>query len=82
MDAQPVFGAAGPLGGEDPAPFDLPLQDEPLHDEPPPPYHSVVLQSTVVSAPGAAGAGCGEWQEQWQWRVAPCPSTASQLICN
>jgi hypothetical protein len=52
-----VFGAAGPLGREDPAPFDLPLQDEPLHDEPPPPYHSVVLQSTVVTVPGAAGAG-------------------------
>lgn len=47
---QPVFGDAvgGPLGGDEAAPFeDAPLH-EPLHDDEPPPYHSVVLQSTVV----------------------------------
>lgn len=47
----PVFGAVGPLGGEE-AFEETPLghEDEPLHEDPPPPYHSVVLQSTVVSA--------------------------------
>ncbi len=45
------FGAAGPLGGGQDEPWGpAPAMDDlDLHDEPPPPYHSVVLQSTVVS---------------------------------
>lgn len=52
MQGQPLqFGAAGPLGEEaafeeEPLGGEAPLEEEP----PPPPYHSVVLQSTVVSA--------------------------------
>ncbi|KAL4452515.1 hypothetical protein ABPG75_008177 [Micractinium tetrahymenae] len=55
------FGAAGPLGGGQDEPWGpaAPAMDDlDLHDEPPPPYHSVVLQSTV-EAPSTSGRQSG-----------------------